>query len=172
MRDCQDPALQKREAQWKVVSAQLKVSVYLSIGAALTADGLARWVPSPIQLADDWGMEQQMVIYLSLLYAVVLPVLLVRMFNALREYKVPRRSLPDRLLFAVLAGATLPVIIALPALLLLMGPQTVGRAHSAYMFFTGSLIGTALGGGVMAYAAAIAGWMLVGGMRQLLFQRY
>lgn len=116
-------------------------------------------------------MAARVMIDVALLYAVVLPVLLVRIFAALREYTVPTRALGDRLLFDVLAVASLPLIIALPILLLVMGPQAVGSAHAAYMLFAMSLPGMALGGSVLAYAAALAVWMLFVGMRRMMSTR-
>lgn len=166
-----DPARQQREAQWRAVSAQFKFSVYMSIGIALAADGVARWVPLPTRLATAWEVDQRVLVYVSLLYALVIPVLLSRVSAVLREYKVPRREMADRLLFAVLAVATLPLIIALPILLLIMGPQSVGAAHSAYALFTNSLVGLALGGSFLAYGAALAGWMLFGGMMRMFSQQ-
>jgi len=162
---------QRRDTQWKAVSAQFKVSVCLSIATAIGADCLARWSTSPGMLGDAWGVGPRVMIYVALLYAVVLPVLLVRIFAALREYTVPTRALGDRLLFAALAVATLPLIIALPILLLVMGPQAVGSAHAAYMLFAMSLPGMAVGGSVLAYAAALAVWMLFGGMRRMMSTR-
>jgi len=162
---------QRRDTQWKAVSAQFKVSVCLSIATAIAAEGLARWSQSSSMLGNAWDADSRVMIYVSLLYVVILPVLLVRIFAALREYRVPTRALGDRLLFAALAVATLPLIIALPILLLVMGPQAVGSAHAAYMLFAMSLPGMAVGGSVLAYAAALAVWMLFGGMRRMMSTR-
>ncbi len=79
-----DSEWQQRVAQWKAVSAQFKVSVYLSTAIAIVADCLARWSTSPGMLGDAWGVGPRVMIYVALLYAVVLPVLLVRIFAALR----------------------------------------------------------------------------------------
>lgn len=171
MHESMDSERQQRDAQWRAVSAQYIVSVYLSIAAALVAEGLARWPRSSSMLGDAWGAGSRAMIYVFLLYAVILPVLLVRIFAALRKYRVPARGVGDRLLFAVLAVATLPLIISLPMLLLMMGPQAAGNAHAAYMLFTRSLPGLAVGGSVLAYAAALAIWMLLGGMRRMFTRR-
>lgn len=168
MYESTDSERQRRDAQWRAVSAQFKVSVYLSIATAIVAECLAQWSPFSSMLGDAWGVGSRVVIYVAFLYAVILPVLLLRIFVALRDYKVPTRALGDRLLFAVLAVATLPLIIALPILLIVMGPQAVGSAHATYTLFAMSLPGMALGGSVLAYAAALAIWMLFGGMRRMM----
>ena len=149
-----------RNEMWQRVSRMFKSTIFMSVLATGVSEALAM-VPKVASYFHGTDPDNARAwIYIWLVYLVLLPALLMRISKALSGYKPPRHPISARIVLTIFGVVMCSMLVALPAVLLISGKDTVGRAHLAYLTLTNNIVGLALFGGFLVYGVAIAAWIL------------
>lgn len=151
----------ERNERWRAVSATFKFAIYLSAAGVIVSDIIARYVMSDDLFRHN---DQEIVrawIYISVMYALALPILCIIIFRSLYGYKYPDHKLADRIILTIFSLIFCPFLALAPVLLLLIGDSATGRSLAAYRAFSGTVLGLFMGGTFFVYVAAIMAWALL-----------
>ncbi|MBM9912231.1 MULTISPECIES: transporter [Stenotrophomonas] len=162
---------QQRNAQWGGVSRLFWPAMAMSAVLVAGADVLHRTGAYPQALFDRSSADVGTWLYVALMYLVAIPVLFFRMRRLLVGYPVPWNPPAKRWLLGAFSLILCSGLMLLPVIVLTIGNSAAGRGKGLYQLFTGSFFGTFLVGGVLAYGAAMAAWLLLVGTPKLLFPR-
>ena len=159
--------LMDRQEHWKRVSGLFKHVLWISLLLCVVAHFLAH-IPEVARLVPEGEFPVLRTwIYVVLMYAIAVPVLFAAMVVALSSYRPPHHALGKRLVIALSAVLMCALWILSPLAVLLMGHDAAGRAHLAYLAFTGHFIGTVLTGALLFYSVSIAAWLMLVGTVKL-----
>lgn len=159
---------QQRNAQWGTVSRLFWPAMAMSAVLVAGAEVLHRTGAYP-QAMLDGAADVRTWLYVALMYLIAIPMLFFRMRRLLEGYCVPWNPPAKRWLLGAFSLILCSGMMLLPVIVLSIGNCAAGRGRGLYQLFTGSLFGTFLVGGVLAYGAAMAAWLLLVGTPKLLF---
>lgn len=141
------------------VSREVGTSILLSVPIVIVAELLAGVIPA--RLFDSLPIEnmhgaRRLILFFVIGYLFAVPYLVRRIDRA--AVKAPHRTRDLKL-----AGILLLVlgpIVALPALLLWLGPTAAARYQSFYLLAVGHWFGLWLIGAILCFASALAVWLI------------
>lgn len=159
--------LMDRQVHWKRISVLFKHVLWISLLMCVLAHMLVD-VPEVVRLVPDGEFPVARAwIYVVLMYVIAVPVLFAAMVRSLASYRPPQHALGKRLVIASFAVVMCALWILSPLAVLLLGPDAAGRAHLAYVAFTGNFFGTILAGALLFYSVAVAAWLTLVGVPRL-----
>jgi hypothetical protein len=164
-----DGKQQQRDAQWSNVSKLFWPAMVMSAAMAACAEVLHRTSAYPQAVFAPVHADTRTWLYVALMYLFLIPALFLRMRRLLSGYPVPWNPPGRRWLLGLFSLILCSGMMILPVIVLVMGEDAAGRGRGLYRLFTGSLLGTCLVGGVLAYAAAMSAWLLLFATPRLLF---
>ncbi|MDT3501994.1 transporter [Stenotrophomonas maltophilia] len=155
-----DGKQQQRDAQWSKFSKLFWPAMAMSAALTACAELLHRTGVYPQSVFTASDVDARTSLYVGLMYVFLVPTLFLRMRQLLSHYPVPWNPRGKRWLLGLFSLILCSGMIMLPVIVLAVGDDAAGRGRSVYRLFTGSLFGTCLVGGVLAYGAAMAAWLL------------